>query len=598
MADDRMFIEAKNAINAGQRARARDLLTRLLRAEQNNVEYWLYMSTVVDTKKEQVYCLENVLKYDANNETAARGLILLGEMPPDETVTPIRPVREREWNIEKVYEGEEVEGLTPSKPPRTALPPAQALSLGIALLIVAAFLVFGLTGNPFFMGIGQSRVSNNVSYQPLFTSGPTSTAYLTETAEAIIAAGGIIPTPTQLSFSVDVSYTPTPRYVDTPHPDDMVFNQAMQAFDQRNYSQAIALFDQFIEDEPTAMDAKYYRGLAYLGNEEYEAARDEFLRIIDRDESFAPAYVGLAEAWLGINPDWVVGDELYTAVSLAPDFIEGHLARAEYRLNRNIPNGVINDAKAVLDINPENGMAYYYLASAYLLQEENEEALEAAYKAQELDATILESYFILAQAMAANDMLVEALSPLQTYLTYEKENGEAWFLSGRGKQAAGNHNGALEDFTTALKLRPDLYEINYYRGLSYMAVGNIENALDRLKVSGQHFPKWFDAQVALTDAYYQSGEYKAANQTIVDARSSAKTDEQLAVFYYWRALTFEMMGFSEQAEMDWNALLELPSLTTPQNLAVEAARHLQELKETPAAPVPTPTRYSTWTPTP
>ena len=111
MTDDRMFIEAKNAINAGQRSRARDLLTRLLRTEQNNVEYWLYMSTVVDTKKEQVYCLENVLKYDSNNETAVRGLILLGEMPPDETITPVRPVREREWSIEEVYAGEEVEGV-------------------------------------------------------------------------------------------------------------------------------------------------------------------------------------------------------------------------------------------------------------------------------------------------------------------------------------------------------------------------------------------------------------------------------------------------------------------------------------------------------
>jgi tetratricopeptide (TPR) repeat protein len=598
MADDRMFIEAKNAISAGQRARARDLLTRLLRAEQSNVEYWLYMSTVVDTKKEQVYCLENVLKYDSNNEAAVRGLVLLGEIPPDENITPVRPVREREWSVEEVYEGGEVEGLIPSKQPRTTLPMAQGLSLGIAVLIVAVLMIVGFTGNPFFMGIGQSRVSNNVSYQPLFTVGPTSTGFLTETAEAIITSGGVIPTPTKLTFSVNVSYTPTPRYVNTPHPNDPLFDQAMQALDRKNFSQAIALFDQVIESEPTATDARYYRALAYLWSEEYETARDEFMRIIDRDESFAPAYVGLAEAWLGINPDWIVGDELYTAVSLAPDFIDGHLARAEYRLNRNIPEGVVNDAKAVLAINPDNGMAYYYLASAYLLMGKNEEALEAAQKAQELDATILENYFVLAQAMVANDMLVEALSPLQTYLTYEKENGVAWFLSGRGKQAAGNYTGALEDFETALELRPDLYEINYYRGLSYMAIGDIEKALDRLKVSGQHFPKWFEAQVALTDAYYRNGDYKTANQTIIDARANAKTDEQLAVFYYWRALTFEMMGFSEQAKMDWNALLELPSLTTPQNLAAEAIRHLQGLKGTPTAPVPSPTHYPTWTPTP
>lgn len=600
MADDRMFIEAKNAIKAGQRARARDLLTRLLRTDQNNVEYWLYMSTVVDTKKEQVYCLENVLKYEASNETAVRGLILLGEMPPDENVKPVRPVREREWSIEEIFEGEEGEGIFPSKPQPTTLPLAQGLSLGVAALIVAGLLIIGFTGNPFFMGIGQSQVSNNVSYQPLFTSGPTRTGIVTETAEtkATVTPGGIVSTPTQMTFSVDVDYTPTPRYVDTPHPDDPIFDQAMLALDRGSYNQAIELFTQFIQSEPTALDAKYYRALAYLWSEEYETARNEFLRIIDRDETFAPAYVGLAQAWLEINPDWVVGDELYTAVSIAPDYIEGHLARAEYRLYRNVPEGVLNDAQAALEINPDNGMAYYYLASAYMLLEQYEEALEAAQKSAELDATILENYFVLAQAMVANDMLVEALSPLQTYLKYEKENGMAWFLDGRGKQAAGDHQGALDDFEVALELRPDILEINYYRGLSYMAIGDIENGLDRLQVSGQHFPKWFDVQVALVNAYYQNDEYKTANTLIVESRSLAKTNEQLAVFYYWRALTFEMMGYLEQAEMDWNALLDLPSLTTPQDLAAAAVRHLKDLEATPTAPLPTPTRYPTWTPTP
>jgi tetratricopeptide (TPR) repeat protein len=598
MADDRMFLEAKKAINAGQRARARDLLTRLLRTDQNNVEYWLYMSTVVDTKNEQVYCLENVLKYDSNNETAVRGLILLGEMPPDENISPVRPIREREWRIEDIYKGEEVESILPSKPPRTTLPLAQGLSLGVAALIVVGFMIIGFTGNPFFMGVGQSQVSNNVSFQPLFTAGPTPTSIFAEAGEPVVTPGETVPTPTKLAFSVNVNYTPTPRYVDTPHPDNPVFDQAMLAFDRGNYNQAIELFDQFIASEPTATDAKYYRALAYLWNGEYETARDEFLRIVDRDESFAPAYVGLAQAWLAINPDWVVGDELYKAVSIAPDFIEGHLARAEYRLIRNVPEGVISDAQAALEVNPDNGMAYYYLASAYLLLEQYDDALEAAQKAQELDATILENYFVLAQAMAYNDMLVEVLSPLQIYLKYEKENGVAWFLNGRGRQAAGDHAGSLEDFETALELRPDLFEINYYRGLSYLAMGDVEDGLDRLKVSGQHFPNWFDAQVALTDAYYQNGDYKTANQTIIDARSLAKTDEQLAVYYYWRALTFEMMGYLEQAEMDWNALLELPSLSTPQNLAAEAVRHLQDLKATPTAPVPTPTHYPTRTPTP
>ena len=39
MSDDVMLREAVEAIYAGQRARARDLLTRLLRADQTNPTY-------------------------------------------------------------------------------------------------------------------------------------------------------------------------------------------------------------------------------------------------------------------------------------------------------------------------------------------------------------------------------------------------------------------------------------------------------------------------------------------------------------------------------------------------------------------------------
>ena len=589
MTEDRMFQEAITALNSGQRARARDLLTRLLRTDKNNTEYWLYMSAAVDTKKEQIYCLENVLKYDPDNKTATRGLIFLGAMPPDEDIVPIKPVNEREWSLDQIYEGDEGSDIVSSKPPRTTLPLAQGISLGVAGLIVILLVVIGVTGNPFFMGVGQSRVSGNVGYYPLFTAGPTPTGLSTNTPEGWIAPFEIVITPTPLPYLSNPSFTPTPRYVNTPHPDDVDFDMGMQALDRRNYEQAIAYFDNFIESEPTALDARYYRALAYLWKGEAETARDEFLRIIDRDESFAPAYVGLAQAWLVINPYWVVGDELYKAVSMAPDFIEGHLARANYRLNRNVPEGVVNDAEAVLAINPENGMAYYYLAAAYLLLEQPTEALEAAKRAQELDPTILENYLVLGQAMIENDMSVDALSPLQTYLDFVDDNGLAWYLNGRARQAAGDHHGALDDFELASELREDLLDIYYYSGLSYMALGDLENGLYQLRIAGQHFPRWFEVQVALTEAYFRIEDYDNANKTIVEVRGSAKTDQQLAVFYYWRAYTFEMLGHREQAEMDWNALLDLPSGSVSQTLTAAAVTHLRNLAATPTIPVPSPT---------
>jgi Tfp pilus assembly protein PilF len=73
MTEDRMLQEAINAIDNGQLSRARDLLTRLLRQDQSNTAYWLYMSAVVETEKERTFCLENDLKYDPGNKTGVQG---------------------------------------------------------------------------------------------------------------------------------------------------------------------------------------------------------------------------------------------------------------------------------------------------------------------------------------------------------------------------------------------------------------------------------------------------------------------------------------------------------------------------------------------
>ncbi len=594
MADDRMLQEAIEAIKSGQRSRARDLLTRLLRNDQNNVEYWLYMSTVVETQKERVLCLENVLKYDPDNETASRGLILMDALTPDENLTPVKPEREREWGISQIFDATGESIISKRQQPRTTLPLAQTIALGIMGLVVVSLILI-----PFIFGSERptTYIRQGSTVEPFDTPGPTLTVPPTQTPTGGVPFVLTVPGPTPLSAFLEATYTPTPRYVNTPHPSE-AFNSAMRSLDAGNYEAAIMFFDQFIQSEPTALDAKYYRGLAYLWSGEYEKARDEFLLIIDRDETFAPAYVGVAQAWLAINPEWVVGDELYKAVSLAPDFIEGHLTRAEYRLQRNVPQGVINDAEMALSINPDSGLAHYYMAAAYLLLEQPVEALESAQKARELDPTIVENYLVLGKALIENGRTAEALSPIQTDLTYVEGDGMTWKILGRAQQAAGYHESALRVFEKALSLNNRLLEIYYYQGVSYLALGDSENALERFRRAADQFPDWFEAQVGLTQMLYESGEIVKANNIITNIVSLAKTDEQLAALYYWRALTFEELGYLDLAERDWNQLVDLPAGAAPPEWVDTALNHLRDLGTASTPATELPTRVPTMTPSP
>ena len=98
MADEKMFQEAKQAIQDGHKDRARDLITRLLKTDQKNPDYWLYLSAVVESTTEKIFCLESALRIDPENQAALRGLVLLGARSPDERIVPV-PVVKRKWSL-------------------------------------------------------------------------------------------------------------------------------------------------------------------------------------------------------------------------------------------------------------------------------------------------------------------------------------------------------------------------------------------------------------------------------------------------------------------------------------------------------------------
>src|SRR5512143_1490917 len=128
--------EAVEALRLGDRMRARDLLTRMLKADQNNATYWVWLSAAVDTQKERLYCLQSALRIDPNNAAAKRGLTMLGALPPDDSVQPFPVNRPRSWEDKLVIPKE-----TREKKRGWANPVIRIfIVLGIAAAAVAVFV--------------------------------------------------------------------------------------------------------------------------------------------------------------------------------------------------------------------------------------------------------------------------------------------------------------------------------------------------------------------------------------------------------------------------------------------------------------------------
>lgn len=610
MSEDRILQEAISAIENGQRARARDLLTRLLRQDQSRVEVWLYMSAVVETPKERIFCLENVLKYDPDNETAANGLVLLGTMPPDERRTAVRPFNERKRAESEIFDAQGDASGT-GKRAFTKVPTGQMLSLIFASLMAVALIFVGIFGNPFYKPGANAAGSGapTATIRPLGMLGPTSTTIPTGTPE------GGVPTdnpskPTALSFFVSETYTPTPLYVNTPHPNNEAYEAGIRSLNSGNYGQAIALFEQALDqldETDDDLDIRYYIALAMLYGGDLEDAKREFDLILQEDSLFAPAYLGRAKARLSMQPNINVAADIYKAIGIDSEYVAAYLMMAEFRLERDEPEEAMPFIMQLVDFAPDNAWGQHYLAEAYLALGESENALEPAQRAHELDVTLVRNYFTLGRALVENGRAREGYGYLDLFLRYDenKDNPMALYMFGRANQAYGNHAEAIANFEKAYSFRRNMYDMSHYWAVSLVATQDYERALERVAVPIERIEGWFDPYLVRAQAYFYMEEYAKAKETIEEGAEFATAAEQLANLYFWRGLIYEELGYPNIAQDNWNALIEMDPEDVPRDYLLEARSRVTPVAATKtlvaATKTPlalTPTRVVTQTPTP
>ena len=586
---DTLLEQAVEALRQNDRALARELLTRLIKANQKEVTYWIWMSAAVDTPKERVYCLETALKLDPANETAKRGLMLMGARPPDPDVKPFSINRPRVWE-DKLF-------LDNEAPYQTGLRgflanPATRLAATVltgALLISVVVLI----------GINQQAAV----FRPggLIASGPTATFSPTPTYANISQLQGSTPNaPTPLAVVLGISYTPTPLYVSTPRaPVSADIYRAAQAAHARGdwdaYLQAMLQVQQM---EPTAPDIQYEIAERYRLNGDCSKALFYFNESLKIDDGFAPAYLGLARARLCSDPGANVLSFYQTAQDLDPGYGEVYLDRAEFLMGRRDFEGALPDLEQARRLMPNSALVHLGLAQAYLTQGDLARAVLSAERAYAIDQTLLPAYYYLGRAYVESGEYDKAIPLLNTYMTYEPRDGAGFALLGQALAQTGNYQAAVEALNQALRLDRNQVDSYAYLGTSYLELGNLAGAEVNFRRAIEFYPDSFDANIGLTQIYYRKGTFGTAYLQAETAYARAETDGERALAVYWRALAHEGRESWAEAIKDWNTLLNMPGGAVTAEMRLEAREHLRSIATPTRTPRPeAPTATGTVTPT-
>jgi tetratricopeptide (TPR) repeat protein len=588
MAEDKMLQEAIEAVAKGQSERARDLLTRLLRANQTNPKYWLWMSSVVDTTKERVYCLQKVLHLEPENRAARLGMVMGGISPPDDGLQPL-PVAPRNWK--ETYKVTSLESGPKKYVRRFAYFGAFILVFGLISIGILAprMRTFG-----YFGGV-------QLTVTPIFeTVAATATLLPTNTPRAVTPTPTFIG-PTPLWMLLEATYTPTPIYVNTPHPVTEAYKAGIRAFTEGNYEEMLMFMEQAAQAEPDSADIYYYIGEANLLLEQPDEALYAFDKSIETNVNFAPAYFGRASAMQAIDPDFDIEADLTQAIVVDPALVSAHLELIALYLSLENYELALSSLEIAEELAPESPLIYAYRSQALLQSGEFELALEAAQQAYDLDQTILAVYEGLGNLYLMSGNFAQASHFLEIYLRYETKDANAWASYGRALfESDDQFDQAMQAFDRALELDENSFTALLYRGLSYLEAGHGQLAVNDLFLARNFDRESFIASLGLARALSQAERYEDAISQFKGSEQLAVTELQLAEVYYWRANTFRLIEDRGSALKDYQALLELTAETIREAWVKEAQQFIIKLTPTPTMTptVPTATLTPTITATP
>jgi tetratricopeptide (TPR) repeat protein len=590
MAQEKMYKAALEAIDQGQTVRARDLFTRLLRSDSSKAEYWLWMSTLVDTNQERIYCLESALRADPDNEAAKRGLIILGARQAGKDVTPA-PLIRRHWEkeMENVVE--------PSQSLFRRIwgnPILRLVSILVASVVVVALIfgsIYGLRNQP------EQVVIYQVSPFPTRTPEPT----LSPTATRTLVVRSPTPTflgPTPLWMFLTETYTPVPLYVNTPHPVIEAYRAGIRAYEHSDWTSLLGFMEQAVTAEPDSSDLFYYTGEAYrlMGN--YQDAVIAYGQALKLNPKFSPAYLGRALAYEKINPKADIEGELNYAIDNDPYYVDAYLTRARIRIEHNNPLGALDDLLVVESLFPNHPMVYILRAQAYLKLNDLSTAMENALLGHELDQTSLPAYLTLAMVNLANQETQQAIHYIDIYLVYISDDADGWAIKAQAEYLLGNLEQALVACDQGIAADAENAPSWYYRGLIHLEQGDQRTAVNDMVTAVNLDLLNFDYSIGLGKALWADERLNMAIRQFKSAETLAVTDSQRAVVYYFRAQIYEQALNLTEARQDWGLILALPPESVPEEWRTLAQDRWEFFNPPTPTETPTRTRIPTRTSTP
>lgn len=548
--NDSMFTEAIAAVRAGDHTHARELLTRLLRVDSSNPEYWLWLSTVVESERERIYCLQSVLKQDPTNRAALRGIVIFGAQQSDQS---------------------ELSGIL-EIPHRKIVPPTRSSPINVPggrwiLLAVPIIVILGifLVGNILFRPRPTSVAPDIAPATATLSPTPAMTATHTPVPIESVLVRTPIPTElsgTPLAIFAGVLPTPTPYWGVTPNSVYEAYTSSVAALKRGDFLTSIQNMEQVLKSDPTLADAYFIRGEAYRNLGLFDEAEIEFQLALNHNPTLAAAHLGLARIQMLRDPG-ILSEEYNIAISYDPKLLPAYLEQAEF-LSRHSQWGVLEElARNGLRAGVKSPLLQLYEGSSHYYLRRYEEALDSIILATSSDESLLEAYYYQGVTLIALGRYEESISPLKTYTAYAGEDIQGWNAIGVAFYNLDDYGEAENAFSYTLLLDEQNYVALFNRGLLYLDLDRHEEAVADFNLAKEINPQSDQLEFARARAFFALDQNDLTLESLNIIFERSLEPNLLADAYALQALYYvnQSPPYVSEAIDNWEIILQLENVS-------------------------------------
>ncbi|MBI2802260.1 MAG: PEP-CTERM system TPR-repeat protein PrsT [Gammaproteobacteria bacterium] len=234
-----------------------------------------------------------------------------------------------------------------------------------------------------------------------------------------------------------------------PRPDLLL---ALTYLQRKQYDQALAAITALQKKRPQDPTALNLQGAAYLGKQDFAAARQRFQQALYLDPKYSPAAANLAQLDLAQNQPEAARHQYEALIKADPNNLSVILALAQLALAEKQDTKYLAWLDKAAEMHPNAVQPRLLKAAYYLNHGSADRALIHAREAYELQPSNTAALELLGQAQLAARRPASAVNSFRKLAEMQPKSAEVQLLLARAHDADDDQNGALQHLQQAAQL--------------------------------------------------------------------------------------------------------------------------------------------------